>query len=144
MVACGGSPSRPPTSGTTPSDPALAFSLSGTVRDEFGQPLADADVVAFPFGGHRASTRTDGQGAYAIDLRAAPLPGSPLGTVQVSRIGYEPHFGLIPPPDGGRAVVDAPLYRAVSIVAGETARVVVSPGDSAHMRTASGSPAVSW
>ncbi len=128
--ACGGALSRPPTSGETPGDPPLAFSLSGTVRDEFGQPLADADVVAFPFGGHRASTRTDGQGTYVVDIRAAPLPGSPLGTVQVSRLGYEGHFGLIPPPDGSRALVDARLYRLASIVVGETARVVVSPGDS--------------
>ena len=69
-------PGTPPPQGTT------TATVSGTVKDGAGQPLAGAVITATPIGGSAVTATTNAQGAYSLTVPAGTLK------LNASKAGY--------------------------------------------------------
>lgn len=101
LGACSGTQpteGRPPPTGGTPPSSATAYTMSGTVRNSAGQPVAGAQV----FAGHtvyfntNALATTGPDGRYQVSVREPAGSWYAGGTVEATLDGQQYVFDLLP------------------------------------------------
>lgn len=86
LTACDRSSPGWSTSFVAPTPSAINASLSGTVSDAFGNPIADVEIV--PLKSDWDTVRTDASGTFAFPTRALPS-GWTTVTGELRKAGYE-------------------------------------------------------